>query len=133
MSGHRPFSDLTKDFSPERQARVAEQVRTLKQAMALAELREARAQSQADLAAGLHVQQPAVAKMERRTDMYVSNLRRFIEALGGTLEIVAHFPEGSVTITQFAAIDTPPDEVSSPEEANTLPGSPNSSRSASTV
>lgn len=133
MSGHRPFSDLTKDFAPERQARVAEKVRTLKQAMALAELREARAQSQADLAADLHVQQPAVARMERRTDMYVSNLRRFIEALGGTLEIRAHFPEGSVTITQFAAIDTPPEETSSPEDASTLPGSPNSSRSASTI
>ena len=37
MSGHRPFSNLTKDFSPERQARVAAKVQTLKQAMALAE------------------------------------------------------------------------------------------------
>src|SRR6266851_4793336 len=133
MSGHRPFSDLTKDFSPERQARVAEKVRTLKQAMALAELREARAQSQADLAASLHVQQPAVAKMERRTDMYVSNLRRFIEALGGTLEMVAHFPEGSVSITQFAPIDPPTAEGALPEETRTLPESPNGSRSASTV
>jgi hypothetical protein len=50
------------------------------------------------------VQQPAIAKMEHRTDMYVSNLRRFIAAMGGTLEIVAHFPEGSVTITQFSAV-----------------------------
>ena len=83
MSGHRPFSDLTKYFSPERQARIDEKVHTLKQAMALADLREARAHSQADLATSLHVQLPAVAKMERRTDMYVSNLRRYIEALGG--------------------------------------------------
>ena len=43
--------------------------------------------------------------MERRTDMYVSNLRRFIAAMGGTLEIVAHFPEGSVTITNFSAVE----------------------------
>jgi Helix-turn-helix domain len=110
MSGHRPFSDLTKHFSPERQARIAEKVCTLKQAMALADLREARAHSQADLAARLHVQQPAVAKMERRTDMYVSTLRQFIEAMGGTLEIVAHFPDGSVTITNFAAIGHTTDE-----------------------
>ena len=114
MSGHRPFSDLTKHFAPERQARIAEKVHTLKQAMALADLREARAHSQADLAARLHVQQPAVAKMERRTDMYVSNLRRFIEAMGGTLEIIAHFPDGSVTITNFAAIGQTPAETSDP-------------------
>jgi hypothetical protein len=133
MSGHRPFSDLTKAWSPERQARVAEKVQTLKQAMALAELREARAHSQTDLAASMQVQQPAVAKMERRTDMYVSNLRRFIEALGGTLEIVAHFPEGSVTITQFAAIGTPTEEASPSTEASPSPAALIYCKSASTV
>jgi ribosome-binding protein aMBF1 (putative translation factor) len=105
MTGHRPFSELTKDFSPERQARVAAKVRMLKKEMALSELRQARAQSQADLAKRLKVNQPAIAKMEHRTDMYVSNLRRFIEGMGGTLEIVAHFPEGSVTITNFSDVD----------------------------
>ena len=82
MSGHHPFSELTKNFPPERQARVAEKVQLFKQEMALAELRKARQQSQADLAARLQVQQPAIAKMEHRADMYVSNLRRFIEAMG---------------------------------------------------
>ena len=105
MSGHHPFSELTKNFSPERQARVAEKVQLFKQEMALAELRKARQQSQADLAARLQVHQPAIAKMEHRADMYVSNLRRFIEAMGGTLEIVAHFPEGSVTITNFCEVE----------------------------
>jgi transcriptional regulator with XRE-family HTH domain len=104
----------------------------LKQGMALAELREARAQSQADLAASLHVQQPAVAKMERRIDMYVSNLWRFIEALGGTLEVVAHFPEGSVTITQFAAIGTPTTDDAFPEEQSPPLESSGDSRSVST-
>jgi hypothetical protein len=37
--------------------------------------------------------------------MYVSNLRRFIEGMGGKLEIIAHFPEGSVTITNFSAVE----------------------------
>ena len=105
MSGHHPFRELTKDFPPDRQARIADKVRLLKHDMALAELRQARQQSQADLAARLQVHQPAIAKMERRTDMYVSNLRRFIAAMGDTLEIVAHFPEGSVTITNFSEVD----------------------------
>ena len=44
--------------------------------MPLAELRQARELSQKELARTLKVGQPAVAKLERRTDMYVSNLRR---------------------------------------------------------
>jgi hypothetical protein len=47
------------------------------------------------------VQQPAIAKLERRADMYVSNLRCYIDALGGTLEITARFPDGEVTISNF--------------------------------
>jgi hypothetical protein len=40
--------------------------------------------------------------MEKRTDMYVSTLRSFVQAMGGELEIKAVFPEGSVRIEQFS-------------------------------
>ncbi|HLY54666.1 MAG TPA: transcriptional regulator, partial [Stellaceae bacterium] len=53
----------------------------------------------------LHVEQPAVAKLEKRTDMYVSTLRRFIEAMGGELEIVARFPDHSVLIRSFGDLE----------------------------
>jgi len=46
--------------------------------------------------------QAAVSKMERRTDVYVSTLAKFIQAMGGQLEIRAVFPDGAVHITQFA-------------------------------
>jgi predicted transcriptional regulator len=69
--------------------------------MTLEELRKARSLSQEDMAATLAVNQPAVAKLEKRADMHVSNLRRYIEALGGTLEITAHFPEASVIISNI--------------------------------
>ncbi|QUS39682.1 transcriptional regulator [Tardiphaga alba] len=105
MAGHRAFRELTKGFSPERQARVAARADGLKKEMALHELRHARQRSQEELARELKVGQPAVAKLERRTDMYVSNLRRYIEALGGSLEITAHFPEGSVTIANFSELE----------------------------
>jgi hypothetical protein len=42
--------------------------------------------------------------MERRTDMYVSTLRSFVQAMGGELEIRAVFPEGTVRIDQFATL-----------------------------
>jgi len=69
--------------------------------MALSELRQARLLSQEEIAASLRINQAAVSKMEKRTDMYLSTLRRFIEAMGGKLEIVARFPEGEVRVNQF--------------------------------
>jgi transcriptional regulator with XRE-family HTH domain len=62
-------------------------------AMSLGELRRARPMTQHQLAADLHVGQASIAKPERRTDMYLSTLRRFVEAMGGDLEIVARFPD----------------------------------------
>jgi transcriptional regulator with XRE-family HTH domain len=105
MPGHRPFRDLAKGFSPARKARVADKAAALETALALHELRKARAVSQEALAEKLAVGQPAVAKLERRTDMYVSNLRRYVEALGGTLTITARFPDGAVTIADVGEVD----------------------------
>jgi predicted transcriptional regulator len=101
MSGHRPFSDLTKGFTPERRARIAAKAAVLREAMTLEELRKARAFSQEDVAEALTVNQPAVAKLEKRNDIHVSNLRRYIEALGGTLEVTAHFGKKSVVINNL--------------------------------
>jgi hypothetical protein len=54
----------------------------------------------------LHVQQPAIAKMEKRTDMYNSTLRSHIEATGGQLDVVARFPDGTVKISNFSDLDS---------------------------
>ena len=99
MTGHRPLSELIKDLTPERRARVAAKAAQLREAMTLEDLRKARSLSQEDVAATLSVGQPAVAKLEKRADMHVSNLRRYVEALGGTLEITARFPEASVVVS----------------------------------
>lgn len=105
MTGRRSFNELRAGFSPQRRAENAQATRMMQREMALHELRQARAKSQEDLAEILDVGQPAVAKMERRADMYVSNLRRYVEALGGTLEITARFPDAEVTITNFSDLD----------------------------
>ena len=99
MTGHRPFSELTKDFAPGRRARVAAKAAALREVMTLEELRKARFLSQEEVAEALRVNQPAVAKLEKRGDMHVSNLRRYIEALGGRLEITAHFADTTVVIS----------------------------------
>jgi Helix-turn-helix domain len=56
------------------------------------------------LAEVLHVQQPSIAKIEKRTDMYISTLRSHIEAMGGELEVVARFPDGNIRISNFSDI-----------------------------
>ncbi|MCY4439844.1 MAG: XRE family transcriptional regulator [Deltaproteobacteria bacterium] len=106
MSGRNAVNDLTKDFTPARRARVDARKADLRAAMPLHELRQARAMTQRAIGAALNVNQPAVAKLERRADMYVSNLRAYIEAMGGKLKIVAEFPQGDVTITDLADPNT---------------------------
>ena len=104
MTGRKKFDALRADLTPAQKAAVTVKVIALREEMTLAELRQARQLTQATLSATLHVGQAAVAKMEKRTDMYVGNLRRFVEAMGGQLDVVARFPEGSVKIGNFAEI-----------------------------
>jgi transcriptional regulator with XRE-family HTH domain len=58
----------------------------------LKDLRQAMQKTQVDLAAALHIGQDSVSRLEKRSDMLLSTLRGYIEAMGGKLEIVARFP-----------------------------------------
>jgi len=100
----KKFAELEAKMSPERRARIDAEVKKALAEMPLNELRNARGLSQKMLAENLRVQQPAIAKMERRTDMYISTLRSHIRAMGGELEIVARFPDGDVRISNFSQI-----------------------------
>lgn len=101
----KSFKTLRERMTPESKARARAKTICMMKDMALNELRSARDLTQGALAEQLNLEQPAVSKLERRTDMYVSTLRKYIEAMGGELEIIAHFPEGNVRINQFAAIE----------------------------
>ncbi|MDP9785743.1 XRE family transcriptional regulator [Pseudomonas fluorescens] len=98
----KKFSDLIACRSPDSQARAQVLYQKLRAEMPLHELRQAQELSQDALAKALHINQAAVSKMERRTDMYISTLRNYIRAMGGELEIIATFPEGQVRIENFA-------------------------------
>lgn len=98
----KKFSELEAKMSPESRKRSDALYRNMLAEMPLNELRQARALSQVKLAEILHVNQAAVSKIERRTDMYISTLRAYIRAMGGDLEIVAKFPDGEVKISNFA-------------------------------
>lgn len=98
----KKFSELRAQMSSEAQERAQARAQAMLAEMPLNELRQARGLSQKMLAEVLHVQQPSIAKMEKRTDMYLSTLRSHIEAMGGELEVVARFPDGVVKISNFS-------------------------------
>ena len=104
----KKFSDLRASLSPEAQAKSKDKILSMLAEMPLHELRKARGLSQQTLAEMLHVQQSAVAKLERRTDMYLSTLRKHIRAMGGELEVIARFPDGEVRIEYFSGTGETP-------------------------
>lgn len=86
-----------------RQESIARQAEMLiAEEMTLRELRKAQAYSQQVVSEKLNVNQSEISKIERRTDMYISTLRAYIESLGGELDIIAKFPDHPpVRINQF--------------------------------
>lgn len=100
----KSFEALRGKMSSERQERNVHRALELLTQMPLQKLRHARSRSQEQLAKILKVKQESISELERHTDMYISTLRDFLNEMGGTLEIVARFPEGDVNITRFEEI-----------------------------
>lgn len=83
------MSALSEDRRRKIEARTRELVAEVEGLKALRQLAE---RSQEQMAASLGVKQPSVHKIERQTDLYLSTLRRFVEAAGGTLELRIKLP-----------------------------------------
>jgi transcriptional regulator with XRE-family HTH domain len=104
MTGHTPFKDLKHKADPRK---VSEHRQAMERELTLAELRKARDLTQTQLAAALDTTQPGISKIEQRTDLYVSTLRSYVEALGGHLEVTAVFADGPVSISTFSSLAEP--------------------------
>ena len=100
----RKFRELVDAMPIRRQQKVADRVRQSLASMPLEEIRKARRMTQSKLAETLGVNQGEVSKIEHRTDVYLSTLAGYVEALGGKLEIRAVFPDREMLITQFEEI-----------------------------
>jgi DNA-binding XRE family transcriptional regulator len=92
------WSELETKMGPERVAASRARAKKIIEEMPLNQLRNAREMTQTRLAELLEMDQGNVSRLEQRTDMYLSTLRSYIEAMGGVLEIRALFPEGDVRI-----------------------------------
>ncbi len=106
----KKFKELTTKFSDERRKRIDAKKNKLRGEMELAELRHAMSLTQSTLAENLGVGQAEISKIENRTDMFVSTLRKFIKGMGGNLEIRAVFPDRAITIKDFSSLTKPNSE-----------------------
>ncbi len=98
--------DYMKKLSPARRAKVEARAEELiGEELTLRELRKARELSQETLAELLEMRQGDLSKLERRTDAYLSTIRRYVEAMGGTLDLIVSFPGSKpVKIIQIGEI-----------------------------
>jgi transcriptional regulator with XRE-family HTH domain len=89
----RTMDEVMASLPKERQARIkARAAELLREVEGLKTLRLLAERSQEQIAQSLGVKQPSVLKIERQTDLYLSTLRRFVEAAGGTLELRVELP-----------------------------------------
>jgi hypothetical protein len=101
----KKFSELVAKMSPASRRRSEALARQMLEAMPLQKLRKARHLTQENLANTLRKRQSEISKIERGTDMYLSTLRSYVEAMDGTLEVRAAFPDGQVVrIDQFESL-----------------------------
>jgi len=85
---------IRKELSPARRKKVAARAAQLiAEEMTLQELRRARKLTQVRMAKALGISQDGISKLEKRSDLLLSTLRKTVEAMGGSLSLVAEFPD----------------------------------------
>jgi transcriptional regulator with XRE-family HTH domain len=89
----RPWREVRRRMSPEDEARSKRGIAT-----ELKKLRTGRLITQTQLSTALRMNQGAISKLEQRSDMYLSTLRNYVEALGGQLEVKAVFPNREIVL-----------------------------------
>ena len=87
------LDEMMATLDPERRRKIEERAAELiAEEMTLRELRKARKLTQVSVARELGISQDAVSRLEQRSDVLLSTLRRTVEAMGGTLSLIAGFP-----------------------------------------
>jgi DNA-binding XRE family transcriptional regulator len=99
--------DVIKKLSPAQRKRVEARASALiAEEMTLRDLRRARKLTQQKIAKSLHIGQEGVSKLEQRSDLLISTLRGYVEAMGGKLSLVAEFPNQTpIVLSGLATIE----------------------------
>lgn len=98
----KSFDELVKRTTTKRtRAKAARRTQKLLAELLLSEIRQRAGMSQQQVADVLGIKQPSLSKLEKQQDMQISTLRKVVKALGGELEVLARFPQGTVRLAQF--------------------------------
>lgn len=97
----KPFSELRKRMTPERREKIETRVQLALLQMNLMELQTSLGITEDNMGNNINDLQSALFDLENQDDIPVSTLSRYIKALGGSLKLVAHFPDKEVVISQF--------------------------------
>jgi transcriptional regulator with XRE-family HTH domain len=102
------LKDKMKELSPAQRKKVeARAAELIAEEMTLRELRHARKLTQVRMAKTLGVTQDSVSRLEKRSDLLLSTLRKTVEAMGGNLSLVAEFPDRPPVVLAGIAEDDP--------------------------
>src|SRR3979411_728856 len=97
-----------KELKPAQRKKVeARAAQLIAEEMTLRELRRARKLTQVRIAKALGITQDSVSRLEKRSDLLLSTLRKTVEAMGGNLSLVAEFPDRAPVILSGIADDDP--------------------------
>lgn len=104
----RTLDDVIKGLPLAQQAEIkSKAARLIEEESTLRDLRKAHDLTQERMAAALHISQDGVSRIEKRSDLLLSTLRSYIEAMGGTLRLVVEFPDRpSVSLSSLTALCT---------------------------
>ena len=102
------LKDKMKGLSPAQRRKVeARAAELIAEEMTLRELRHARKLTQVKMASTLGVSQDSISRLEKRSDLLLSTLRKTVEAMGGNLSLVAEFPDRAPVVLSGIAEDDP--------------------------
>jgi transcriptional regulator with XRE-family HTH domain len=111
------LNDVISELAPEDRAKVMARARELiGEEMALQHLRKARRLTQERMAELLHIGQDSVSRIERRSDLLISTLQSYVEAMGGALKLVVQFPDGVATLSGWG--EDHPEKTSKPKKTS---------------
>jgi len=100
--------DIIEKLSPAQRKKVeGRAAQLIAEEMTLRELRKARKLTQVSMAKQLGITQDSVSRLEKRSDLLLSTLRKTVEAMGGNLKLVAQFPDREPVVLAGIAEDGP--------------------------
>ncbi len=102
-------NQIIRKLSPAERKKVENRAaEVIAEEMSLRDLRKARKLTQARVAKTLGITQDSVSRLEKRSDLLISTLRKTVKAMGGDVRIVAEFPDRAPVVLSELSEDDPP-------------------------